>query len=70
MHNVSAVYVTRDWRVGVPQGLYKGNLAAEYLYLLYNAVEFCAYREIELAVEKMVCILYKWFILILIYYAW
>ncbi|KAJ8663390.1 hypothetical protein O0I10_000629 [Lichtheimia ornata] len=35
------------------RGLYKGNLAAEYLYLLYNAVEFCAYREIELAVEKM-----------------
>ncbi|KAI9474878.1 mitochondrial carrier domain-containing protein [Zychaea mexicana] len=35
------------------RGLYKGNLAAEYLYLLYNAVEFCAYREIELAIEKL-----------------
>ena len=56
MHNVSAGYVIRlgDWRVWVSQGLYKGNLAAEYLYLLYNAVEFCAYREIELTIEKMV----------------
>ncbi|KAI7857916.1 mitochondrial carrier domain-containing protein [Circinella umbellata] len=36
------------------RGLYKGNLAAEYLYLLYNAVEFCAYREIELFIEKLV----------------
>ncbi|KAG2220159.1 hypothetical protein INT45_013857 [Circinella minor] len=35
------------------RGLYKGNLAAEYLYLLYNAVEFCAYREIELFIEKL-----------------
>ncbi|KAL1936290.1 hypothetical protein VTP01DRAFT_424 [Rhizomucor pusillus] len=34
------------------RGLYKGNLAAEYLYLLYNAVEFYAYREVELAIEK------------------
>ncbi|KAI9264329.1 mitochondrial carrier domain-containing protein [Phascolomyces articulosus] len=35
------------------KGLYKGNLAAEYLYLLYNALEFCAYREIELAIDKL-----------------
>ncbi|ORY92050.1 mitochondrial carrier domain-containing protein [Syncephalastrum racemosum] len=34
-------------------GLYKGNLAAEYLYLLYNAVEFCAFREIELALDTL-----------------
>ncbi|KAI9313215.1 mitochondrial carrier domain-containing protein [Dichotomocladium elegans] len=35
------------------RGLYKGNLAAEYLYLLYSAVEFYAYRELESLIETM-----------------
>ena len=33
------------------QGLYKGNMPAEYLYLSYSAVEFWAYKELEQGIE-------------------
>lgn len=35
------------------QGLYKGNMPAEYLYLSYSAVEFWAYKELEQIIEKV-----------------
>ncbi|KAL0089751.1 mitochondrial carrier domain-containing protein [Phycomyces blakesleeanus] len=35
------------------RGLYKGNVPAEYLYLSYSAVEFWAYKELEMALETM-----------------
>ncbi|KAI7870977.1 mitochondrial carrier domain-containing protein [Spinellus fusiger] len=36
------------------RGLYKGNVPAQYLYVSYSAIEFWAYKELEMVLESMV----------------